>query len=282
MWSREGALVTSSSAALRYERHPIRWLVGSLACAVALLFVVSAGAAESASGLSLFKQGRFVEAAALGRESGTPDGLAFAARAMLAAALIEDEPTHATASIKAAVADARAALKRQPDNVQANLQLAIALGYLGAGDLPEDTNRGALAEEARRHIDRALSRDPNNPWALATLGAWHMTVVHFAGPIVAQLFYQARWSRGVKAFEKAIRLDPSNVLIRYHFAMALLLRSDDDDAKHEAVASLRRVLAAEPDDALQAKYWLRAQARLRDMHELVGVEQTSLPQVDGL
>lgn len=232
-----------------------------IAVLVVLLWSVPAMAASLEEAEDLFAEGDFLAAAEAGRALNTAAGLAVAARATLAQAEFRAGPDRRMAMVRAAEASARAALAMDPDQVEALIQLSLALGYRAR-------HQGALAahfqgfvEEGKGYLLRALQLQPENPWANAMLGAWHLEVVKQGGPIIASTIYGATTRSGIGLFERALGLDPDNLAL--HFELALALLSLDPGAyATRATGHLEAAVAAEPGAAFERFVQGRAKSLL--------------------
>lgn len=207
-----------------------------------------------------FARGDFFHAAELGRDARSADGFALAARAMLAHATTLALSDTRAAELRQAEKDSREALELDPGHAEAKLQRAIALGLLAR-------NRGLVwahfegyATEAKELIDAALAAEPENAWAQAALGAWHLEIVSNGGA-VGTAFYDASMEAGLEAFDRALEQEPGNVLILYQAALQFL-SANDELLSARAVNLLRQAEQAEVDDAFQKLVQIDAQ-RLR-------------------
>ena len=201
-----------------------------------------------AEAVAAYRAGNYDEAVRRAEDSATAPALAFAARASIADAITRPEG-FCIDCLKAAKALAHRAMGLDPANVEAHLQEAIALGFLGRIMGVQAARREGLAEKVRAMLDRALALDPGNPWAEASLGAWHLEIVTQAGPLLASLLYGAGEQDGLTLYRGALRKAPDEPMLRYQFALALLAR---DTARHgtEARQALQHLQAAPASDAL--------------------------------
>ncbi len=238
--------------------------VGLLALTLVLVLALSAGpaSATTAEGQHLFDTGAYRQAAeaVLGQAAGAQaDGQAFAARALLAYVSLAPLGQERDRALAQAEAHARRAILLDPEHVEGRLQLAVALGYRGRADGPMVAHLAGLAGEAREQIDAALAVAPDNPFALAIDGAWHLEIVAGAGPVMADLFYGATLDKGQAAFQAARSQAPNNLLFDVQYAVALL--SFGVVHHRDAVlAMLDAARAKTPHDALSAHYQASATA----------------------
>jgi tetratricopeptide (TPR) repeat protein len=213
-----------------------------------------------------YHDGNYVLAANLAEAAGSAEALAFAARARNADAVTREKGLCLTC-LEKAEATARAAilagtaqrgsfgtsdyLLHKPALAQAYVQLAIAIGLRGRLLDASEAQAEGLAEKGRAAIDRALELDPQNDWARASLGGWHLEIVRRAGPVLASVMYGASEREGLESLRAALASDPSNLLLAHHFALTLLAL-DVARYRSEASKALLSGLADTTDDALTA------------------------------
>lgn len=195
-----------------------------------------------------YQEGNFAQAVQRAEQQNTAPALAFAARASIADAITRPDGFCADC-LRYAQSLAHRAATIDPNHVEAHLQEAIALGFLGRIMGVQAARREGLAEKVRARLDTALTIDPGNPWAEASLGAWHLEIVSQAGPWLASLLYGAEEKEGLRLYRKALRTAPDAPILHYQFALALLARNSDRYAL-EARQALQRVGSAPEPDAL--------------------------------
>lgn len=203
-----------------------------------------------------FASGAFLKAAQAGEASQTPVGLSLAARALLAHC-VTAEQVEARPLIERAIANAAAALREDSQSVEARLQLSLAIGMKARRMSVPEALRAGYAGKGKKLLQEALALAPNEPWAHALMGGWHLEVLRRGGPAGAAMV-GAGFERGVAAFERARALAPDDATITLHYAAALLQL---DPEKHkERVAGLLAVASrARADDAFEAD--MQAEAR---------------------
>ncbi|MEQ9518983.1 MAG: hypothetical protein RLN89_06025 [Parvibaculum sp.] len=227
------------------------WLA-SLVLAV-ILSLVHGPSAASVSELAVqdYDQGRFLTAAAAAREAGTAEGFAFAARAELAHADMLAPMSGRGQFIARAEEDARAAIALEPEAAEPHLQLAIALGFKGRLDGEMLAHLEGYADEARAHLDFVLAREPDNPWAHALLGGWHLEIVGLGG-FVGRTLYGATIDAGLGAYERALELRPGDPVISYQCALQLA-SLDKDEYRARAIEILERATGSTASSFLDEK-----------------------------
>lgn len=218
-----------------------------LALVTLALTVVSAAEDPYATALALYKTGDYEAAVAAAGHIGSAEGHALAARALLAKAAADVPYGQRLGVLKAAEAEADAAITANVRVIEGHLQKLIAFGYLsrmpgfGIGDI-------AAARISRQILDRALDIEPDNPWALASLGGWNLEIAKRAPLGVGRLMFGATRAKGIKAYERALWVAPDNVVIRYEYGLALLWLDSDAD-RPRAAAVLSGAIALKTDDA---------------------------------
>lgn len=176
--------------------------------------------ATDAYAANAYASGAFIEAANRAEGAGDPGNLSLAARAILAEA-ITAQGIDLDALVARAESDARKALAAAPDSVDARLNLALALGVKGRRASIADALRHGYAREGRDLLAQARARAPDDAWAQALTGAWHLEIVRRGGRAGAA-YFGASTRAGIAAFERAHTLAPDDAAIAYQYAVALL------------------------------------------------------------
>ncbi|WP_422005987.1 hypothetical protein [Pyruvatibacter mobilis] len=196
----------------------------------------------------LYAEGAYAEAVAAALARGDAHGDAgmdaLAARALLAQARLAPRGERADL-VGRALEAARRAVARDPQHLEGNLQLALALGYQGRAMGNLAAHQRGLAEEARAAIDAALAVAPDNPWAQALLGSWHVEIVTGAGPLLAATLYGASLDEGLKAFRTAEAHPEVSLLVLHQMALHLL----SYDSRSFARQAERMLMAARARNA---------------------------------
>jgi hypothetical protein len=219
---------------------------------VLLCLVFGAPAPLLAAGLGdavvRYEQGDLAGAASVARSLATAKGFALAARATLVQAVYLSPDADKQALVERAAADAEAALARDPDYVDAQLQLAIALGQLAELEDPLSAHLNGYAGQGKALIDRALALDPDNTWAHALLGMWHLSVVARAGDALAASLYRANRETGVKLCAETMAEPRAAFALKYGCARTLF-ELDPAQFAGTAEQALAAVRQAAPRDA---------------------------------
>ncbi|WP_150000047.1 hypothetical protein [Iodidimonas gelatinilytica] len=205
---------------------------------------------------SAFDEGRWRDAVRLGAMPQDPLGMAIAAQAELMSYAYSDDLAAQSAAVDRAVFLADAAKVLAPHDPFVLLQGAAAYGFRA------QLNRSRRdAHMARQLIDAALWQAPDNAYAQAALGFWHGRTVLGAGSFAARMVFDARRSSAIEAFEKALALDPDNLVIRSGYAQ-LLVRFGKNAHRSAALGHLRWVVAASARTALERHMQENAQLLL--------------------
>jgi len=190
----------------------------ALACFFAGALTGSSLAADSAP-FDLYKAGRYEDAIRAGEAAKTGEGLAVAARAAFAEANLSETPC--LPCLDRVETYARRSIALDASHPDAFIYLAAALGYKARIVGPLTAQFRRYPEQAREAIDHALSVAPNDDWALAAKGAWHIEVVRNAGELLGRTLYGARVEMGKEYFYKAFAAEPDNLVTRFQFALSL-------------------------------------------------------------
>lgn len=235
-----------------------------LAGLTALLASLASAAAVPVSEevFARFARGAYLESAAFAEQSGDAEGLAFAARSLLAACMTgEGEPD--PGMLDRAQALAQAALARAPESADARLQLAIAVSLKSRAMDMFDALDAGYADDGKRLALEALQRDPANPYVRGFLAVWNIEVRRRGGVIGAE-FMGASLENARILYREAAELAAGDVGVHWQYARALAafeLRSH----REEVSAALARALAVRPDNHLEQVM----QARARQLAEAI-------------
>jgi hypothetical protein len=197
-----------------------------------------------------FQAGRWQDAADQAARSDTADNQAFAARALLAGALLATTSAARLPAIAQAKRYAEAALATSPRHVEARLQLATALGLQARAGSPARAFARGLPQRVRRLLDSVARDAPSQAWAFALLGGWHLEGLRIGGG-AARAMLGCDLTQGKAAFARAMRLDPNEASTPFYFAASLLALAPVANAT-EVRNLLARSTACADRDAFQA------------------------------
>jgi tetratricopeptide (TPR) repeat protein len=221
-----------------------------------LLLLLPAGAAvaDDAALFALYAKGDYAQAMQAGEAAHTAYGYALAARATMADAVLHDAPC--MECLQHGEALARQAVTADPKLADGQIWLAVALGYQARLQGLVRARMRDLPGQARRALDAAIAADPADPYAVSALGAWHIEVVKAAGPFLARTLYGATITEALVLLDRAARLAPGNVAVRYQIGLSLA--GIDPDAYRariaaELEAAVRATSATAYERAMQAR-----------------------------
>jgi hypothetical protein len=223
--------------------------------ALLLLLPHAAQAATTEDIFALYVRGDFEQAARLGEASHTAPSLAIAARAVLADEVLRDRPC--LSCLERAEALARQAVAADPHFALGQVWLAVALGYQARIIGAVKARVKNSPAQSRAALDAAVADDPKNAFAVSALGGWHIEIVRGGGAFLARLAYGARESDALALFDRAQRLAPANVAVRYQIALSLA-GFDAGKYRGKIAADLKAALAATPETAYERKIQTRA------------------------
>ncbi len=224
---------------------------------ILLLFLAAPARADDlAAARADYAAGRYQAAAEAGEALGDLDGLLLASQALMADCISGTSPDR-RAAIERAMRHSTAALRKEPSSVRARLQLALGLGLKGRRAGLMEAARHRYAQRGRTLIEEALALDPNDAWAHALLGGWHLEVVRRGGRAGASLM-GASVAKGSAAFDKALALGGPDPVVGLLYAVALLELDPKSNAE-KAARVLAAAAAAQPADAFEAQ--MRDEAR---------------------
>jgi hypothetical protein len=229
----------------------MRFALAALVLCAAPMAVAEAPGSPNAA----YAAGFYLAAADAALARGGAADLSLATRALLAECVRVGRGAQQMQLIDKAMATARAALAANPQSVDARMQLAMAIGLKGRRISAVEAMRAGYAKEGRKLVEEALASAPEEAWAHALMGGWHMEVIRRAGPMARAM--GASESKGVAAFERARTLAPKDAAIAMHFAVGLLGVNAKKYAA-QADALFAAAEAAPPGDAFQTQ--MRAEA----------------------
>jgi len=224
--------------------------------------LVAPGAAAADTPLALYTSGQYSQAEAVGLAENNAEGFEIAARAVLAEEQMRDAPC--LECIKHAEELSRKAIAADPTRPEGHIYLAVALGYETRviGNVAAQTRN--YANVAKQELDAAIAADPKNPWTLAALGSWHIEIVRNAGSALGRWLFGARLQTGLDYYTKAFAIAPSNLVLRYQYALSLAA-FDLSAYRKDIEEQLDRAVACTP----RSKYETFARTRAQQLLEVV-------------
>lgn len=211
--------------------------------------------------VAAYQAGQWAVAAERAQAAGDADGLAFAARARLAAIMLEGARRAPAASVRAARDLAERAVRLTPAHVEGRLQLATAIGMQARQASPASAMAQGLPQRAHSLLVDVIRTQPGAAWAHGLLGGWNLEGLRIGGP-AARALLGANEEAGRAAFQRAMALDPAEPSFPFYCAVALFTLAPERTAR-EAAALARTAAAAQGQGAFQTAIRARA-ARLSD------------------
>jgi hypothetical protein len=229
-----------------------------------LLIPVSAGAATTEEIFAVYARGDYEQAARLGEAARTAPGLAIAARAVLADAVLRDTPC--MACLQRAEKLSRDAIAADPHFAFGQVWLAVALGYQSRILGPIRSRLKDTPNQSKTALNLAWQADSANAFAISALGGWHIEVVRAGGAFLARHVYGATEEQGISMFDLAVKTDPGNVAVHYQIALSL---AGFDAEKYQArvAAELKAAISGTAQTAYEKKIQGRAAELLGLMNQ---------------
>lgn len=130
---------------------------------------------------------------------------------------------------------AKRAVAADPNNGRA--QLALAISYGRVAPYLDNKTKISYSKFVKQHVDKALALDPRDDLSWHVLGAWNFELANLNAitRAIAQIVYgklpSASNEDAVKAFQKAIELNPRRVGNQVELGRALAAAGRKDEAK---------------------------------------------------
>ncbi len=211
-------------------------------------------------------EGRFLDAARIAEDLGTPTGFGLAAESLaIHGYFIAAREEHRTLFERASFL-AKEAVAVDPANANAYVQVAHATGHL-------TESIGWIESVQRKHVEtirdaakNAVRLAPNMAAAHAVVGRWHAGLVGALGPLLARITYGAREREAIISLKRAVELSPRSRVMHLQYALGLL--DMDKDRHHESARILlERIPALPAKNALDHLIEKRALDLVRDILE---------------
>jgi tetratricopeptide (TPR) repeat protein len=220
-----------------------------------LLLAVPAAAATTDAIFATYAHGDYEQAARAGEAARTAPGLAIAARAVLAEDVLRETPC--MECLQRAERLARAAIAADPHHAFGQVWLAVALGYQARLTGAIKARWANTPKQSREALDQAVADDPQNPFAVSALGGWHIEIVRGGGAFLARHLYGATEDEALALFDRAVKLDPSNVAVHYQIGLSLA-GYDPGRFRLRIASEFRAAVGGHADTAYERKIQDRA------------------------
>ena len=197
-----------------------------------------------------FHTGDFEKAAKLGLDAGV-DGYAVAHKAScIYATYLEKSEKKKIATFEEVAERCERQQHEQPENAAGYYWHAYALGRYAQGISIVKALAQGIAPKVRASLDKTIKLAPNHADAHIALGAFHAEIIGSVGAMIGGLTYGAKKDEGVKAFKKALVLNPDSAIARIEYANALVTL-DGNKAMDQAVKLYEEAAACEAQDAME-------------------------------
>jgi hypothetical protein len=230
--------------------------------ALAMTAAPALAATQDANLYNLYAGGRYDEAVRAGTAAHNAYGYAIAARAILADAVLREAPC--LDCVRRGEDYARRAVAADPSLGDGQVWLAVSLGYEARITGLVMARLNDSPGQSKAALDAAIGSEPDNPYALAALGGWHIEIVRGGGAYLAGLLYGASEAQALSLFDRAAHVAPGNVAVRYQIALSLA--GFDPDKYRSRIDS---ELAAALRDMAATKYEKAMQGRAADLQMLL-------------
>mgnify|MGYP001052356272 CR=1 FL=1 len=207
-----------------------------------LILALPPAFAEQAAIDEAFSAGQYREAAMQAQVQQTADGLAFAARSLLAEAMSAPDHIPPQDIVVEAETLARQAIEQDGDHIEGRLQLAIALSLRAHPLTTRETMRAGYGGDAKALVEAVLEDDPGNFYAHGFLAVWNIEVVNRGGSIGSAVL-GASVKKGRAHYQNAIAVSADDPATHWQYARALTAlnarkyREDIDAALKAAVSA---------------------------------------------
>ncbi len=160
----------------------------------------------------------------------------------------------------AARAEAQAA--QEPKNANAHYWLAYALGRYSQGISVAKALAQGLGGRVKGTLETTIKLAPKHADAHIALGTFHAEVIDKVGRLLGKA-QGADAAAGIKAFKKALELNPTSAIARIEYANGLVMMEGEKKMK-EAEKLYEEAAAAKPLDAMERLDVEMARAELED------------------
>lgn len=211
---------------------------------------------------ALFHAGEFQSAFDTGLKAGGA-GITVANKAQaIYANYLEKSAKKKLEMFQAVVARAEAQAAQEPKNANAHYWLAYALGRYSQGISVAKALAQGLGAKVKGALETTIKLAPTHADAHIALGTFHAEVIDKVGRLIAKT-QGADAAAGLKAFKKALELNPTSAIARIEYANGLVMIEGEKKMK-EAEKLYEEAAAAKPLDAMERLDVEMAKAELED------------------
>jgi hypothetical protein len=199
-----------------------RHCLGSLTAAIGSvgIGVVPVRAEVTPTAREAYLAGRWNEPSQLPRLADNADNLAFAARSLLAGALLDGPAPTREPAARRAKALCDQALRLEPRHIEARLQTCVALAMQSRANPVRAVMRDRTPQRSLVILQAILTDAPNEPWVHALIGGWNLEALRLGG-MAARTMLGASLERGKASYARALDLSNEPV-IPFSFAASLV------------------------------------------------------------
>lgn len=207
-----------------------------------LLWALPPAFAEQSALDEAFSAGQYRDAATHAQTKQSADGLAFAARCLLAEAMSAPDHIPPQDIVIEAEKLARQAMELDGGHIEGRLQLAIALSLRAHPLTTRETMRAGYGGDAKDLVESVLEDDPGNFYAHGFLAVWNIEVVNRGGSIGSAVL-GASVNKGRAHYQNAVSVTANDPATHWQYARALTAlnankyREDIDAALQSAVSA---------------------------------------------
>jgi tetratricopeptide (TPR) repeat protein len=213
--------------------------------AALLLFVPLTFAAGLQDARVLYGKGEFQKATEVALDAGGSDGMAFAAKANSLFATTQPV-TGQEALYTKSERYALEAIKLDAKNDAGYLELARVIGRLAQFRGVLVALSQGVPTRMKDNLEKAINLNPKNATALVALGSWNAQI----GNSGAAFLFGADTSKVVPLMEKAISLEPDQIIHRVEYAHALIVL-DANKNKAKAIELLEKAVTLKVNDVAE-------------------------------
>ncbi len=197
-----------------------------------------------------YHEGRFQEAADLGKQTGGEALVPAAFATTIYAQYLEEDATNKVAMFRTGIELCKQAVEACPDSANGYYMLAVSYGRHSQFINMIEALAQGVAPKIKNAIDRCLELEPNHAEAHATLAGWHAEIVDKVGAMLSGLTYGAKKDQGEEHYKMALQLAPQSTVPLIEKAQGMLLMYGEM-VRAEVTEVLQKAITLEPMDAMQ-------------------------------
>ncbi len=220
--------------------------------------------AESLNAWIAYHAGDFSKAVDLGLAAGTSSGINAANKAQcIYANYIETNEKKQLALYEEVAQRCEELQQSDPKSANAFYLYAYAMGRYGQGIGIVKAATSGIAGKVKHALDACIKLAPKHADAHIALGAYHAEIIDKIGSMIGGLTYGASKDTGMKAYKKAMELNPDTAIGKVEYANGLVMLEGKKKIT-EAEALYQQAAEFEPADAMERLDVEMAKAELED------------------